>query len=187
MRDLANQNILRRRRAPLKAKKTLFIIVAAVAAFWIVSWKLNGSATTTGATSANLKDAPKGLTPVAVSGAAVNAESGINVSTGTATLTDIKYGGAASGTATRTFGDGTYSLSVTATLPDPKGGDKYEVWLYDGNIPYEAGFMSGSKTSWSLVFRDKDKLSAYKEVWVTRELTSEDGEPENKVLVGRFK
>lgn len=186
MRDLANQSILRRRRISARSSRFFLTVAIVIVAIWAVAWKLNGQSTSLGGEAAYLKDAPKGLTPVKVSGAAVDADLGINLSSGTAKLGDVKYGGSASGSATRTYGDGSYSLSVTATLPDPKGGDKYQVWLYDGSVPFDAGFMSGSKNSWSLVFRDKDKYSSYETVWVTREITTEDGKPETKILAGSF-
>jgi len=186
MRDLANQSIIRRRRVSPKTSGLFIIITVLVFLIMVVSWKLNGLTTSSGGDSAYLKDAPKGLTPVKVDGAAIEADAGLNVSTGGITLSDVKYGGTANGTASRTFGAGTYSLSVTATLPDTKGGDRYQVWLSNGSGVFDAGFMNGSKTSWSLVFNDKDKYSSYKSVWVTREITTEDGKPEQKVLVGSF-
>lgn len=184
MRDLANQSLIRRKTVPTVKKRpilAIFIVLAIVA----VIWKLNGSGVSSSGESAYLKDAPKGLTPVKVAGAAVDADTGINLSTGTITLSPVASGSSSTGSATRTFGDGNYILSVDVTLPDPKG-QKYQVWLYDGATPVDAGFMNGSGTSWNVVFRDKDKYSSFRTVWVTKEITSEDGEPELKVLTGSF-
>lgn len=132
-----------------------------------------------------LRDAPTNLKPVSVNWDGVDVEGGIDLTNQSATLADVKYGGSASATATRTFGDGSYSLSVSATLPDSKG-DRYQVWLVSGASVKDAGFMEGAKSSWSLIFRDKDLYKGYNTVWITREITTEDGEPEQRVMEGTF-
>lgn len=183
MRDLANQSIIRRKGMVLK-RTWIFALVFVLVVVFLASLLLNSSDTSSGGDSANLKDAPKGLKPVKLA-EVVSTGGGIDLSKNSATLSDVKYGGLASGTATRTFGDGSFSLSVSATLPDPKG-DKYQVWLTNGSEVKNAGFMNGSGKSWSVVFRDKDIYSKFNEVWVTRELTTEGNQPETHVLEGSF-
>ena len=183
MRDLANQNIIRRKGAVL-GRLRIFLLALMLVFVFVVIFQLKSQSTSGGSESANLIDAPKGLTPVKLADVA-NVSGGIDLSKNTISLSDVRYGGSASGTATRTFGDGSFSLTVSATLPNPKG-DRYQVWLINGSEVKDAGFMEGSGSSWSVVFRDKDKYSKFNNVWVTREITSEGGKPELHVLEGSF-
>lgn len=184
MRDLANQSIIRKKSLALKKAWILVPVFLLIIVILVISIFKSGG-TSSGGDSANLRDAPKGLVPVKINGGLVSTAGGINLTTNSATLSDVK-GGGFSGTATRTYGDGSYSLSVSATLPNPKGEFKYEVWLVGGSSIKEVGVMNGSGSSWSIVFNDKDTYSSYREVWVTRQLTTTIGKPENKVLVGNF-
>lgn len=182
MRDLARQGIIRRRSSLTKNFKIVAVVVfAAVFVFFAGRNLLFG--TSVSSDSSLVKDAPKGLTPVKI-GAVLEGESGLHLSTDDVNLRNVKEGGTAS--ATRTYGDGSYVLSVNATLPDPKG-NRYQVWLSDGTNVFDAGFMNGSKTAWTLIFRDKDNFSkSYDEVWITREITTEDEKPELVVMRGTF-
>ncbi len=183
MRDLANQSIIRRKSTAI-GRIWIFVVAILIVIVLVAIFQLKSGSSMGGTESVNLSDAPKGLTPVKLADVA-DISGGINLSKNTISLTDVKHGGSASGTTTRTFGDGSYSLSVSATLPDPKG-DKYQVWLTNGSAVKNAGFMNGSKNSWSLVFNDKDLYSKYNEIWLTREITMEDGKPETHVLEGSF-
>jgi hypothetical protein len=163
--------------------KAAFLVVAVIVVLLLVKQKLS-SGSFIGGGSSELVDAQHGLTPVSVGVSGV-ANGGVNLSSGSATFKDVKYGGQAKASATRTFGAGSYSLSVSATLPNPSG-DKYQVWLVNGDQIKDAGFVSGSGSSWSLVFNDSKNYSSYNTIWITREITTEDEKPEQHVLEGSF-
>lgn len=167
----------------MPAVRAFLLVIAVIAVLLLVKQKIS-SGSFIGGGSAELKDAQHGLTPVSV-GASDVTNSGVNLSSGSASFRDVKYGGQASATATRTYGAGSYSLSVNAALPNPEG-DRYQVWLVDGGQIKDAGFMSGSGKSWSLVFNDTNKYASYSTIWITREITTEDGKPEQHVLEGSF-
>lgn len=136
-----------------------------------------------GNSSVSLRDAPFGLEPVSVGNTKVS-EEGVDLTTQTATFRDVKYDGSAKANATRSFGGGTYILTVEATLPDPVN-THYQVWLASdiGFLPID--YMTGSKNSWSLNLRDSDKYSKYDGIWITLERTK-DEIPEEHVLEGSF-
>ncbi len=161
--------------------KVAVVVILVLGLLFIIKQKIS-SGSFIGDGSSGLSDAPHGLTPVSVSGVA---DGGVNLSSDSATFKDVKYGGKASASATRTYGAGSFSLTVNATLPNPQG-DKYQVWLVSGGQVRDAGFMSGSGGSWSLVFNDSNKYSAYNTIWITREITTEDEKPEQHVLEGSF-
>lgn len=163
--------------------KAAVLVIVAIAVLLLVKQKISSGSFIGGGPS-ELKDAQHGLTPVSVGANGVT-NGGVNLSSGSATFKDVKYGGQATATATRTFGAGSYSLSVSATLPNPSG-DKYQVWLVNGDQIKDAGFMSGSGKSWSLVFNDSKNYSSYNTIWITREITTEDEKPEQHVLEGSF-
>lgn len=185
MRDLAYQNTLVRpkRSLPMPLIKAAFLVIAVIAVLLLVKQKIS-SGSFIGGGSSELVDAQHGLIPVSV-GASNVTSGGVNLSSGSASFRDVKYGGQAKASATRTFGTGSYSLSVSATLPNPSG-DKYQVWLVNGDQVKDAGFLSGSGSSWSLVFNDSGKYSSYNTIWITREITTEGGKPEQHVLEGSF-
>lgn len=132
-----------------------------------------------------LGEAPRGLTPVALSDNVLDVtEGGVDLITGSATLTDIKYGGEAKAVATRSYGGGIYKLSVDATLPDPKNVN-YQVWLVSGENVLPIDYMRGLGTSWSLSLRSEDKYSGYGGIWITLE-RSKDELPEEHVMEGSF-
>jgi len=183
VRDLSNQGAWPRQKTAGKIPilKALVVVVLIVGLLFIVKQKIS-SGSFIGGGSSGLTDAPRGLTPVSVS----NVQGGgVNLSSGSASFRDVKYGGKASASATRTYGAGSYSLTVNATLPDPQG-DKYQVWLVSGDQIKNAGFMSGSGESWSLVFNDTSKYASYDAIWITKEITTEDNKPEQHVLEGSF-
>lgn len=137
-----------------------------------------------GGASVILREAPRGLLPVAVGDSAIDVEGGVALSSQTASMRDVRYGGEATATVRRSFGGGIYILSVDATLPDPKN-VKYEVWLVGASGAVPVDFMKGSKTSWSLSLRDTDKFSSYNGVWITLE-RSYDELPEEHIMEGTF-
>lgn len=135
--------------------------------------------------SVSLQEAPRGLQPINIDETIGVTQGGVDLASQKAVLEDVKYGGAASGVATRSFGGGTYILSVEATIPELKG-VLYQVWLVgDGGIR-SVDFMRGSGKSWSLTLRDVDKYSGYDGIWITLERTKEDNRPEEHVLEGTF-
>lgn len=183
MRDLANQNFSTEKKSPIPRSFRLIIlaVIIAVAVFFIGS-RVN--LPVGGGQDVVLQESPRNLSPVSADGSESVTEGGVDLVTQTAALKDVKYGGDASGKASRSFGGGTYILSVDATLPDPKN-TYYQVWLVDGDTVIPIDYMSGSKTSWSLRLRNSDKYSKYDGIWVTLERTK-DAKSEERVLEGSF-
>lgn len=185
MRDLAHVGTSKKRVAvPPRILPIVVIVIVIVAVLYFIASKINVGGIGGSSSGVTLQDAPKSLTPVRVDGASVDVDSGVTLSSGSATFTNVSDG-SATATATRVFGNGSYSLTVSATLSDPVG-SKYQVWLVGGGKTLNAGFMDGAKTSWSLTFRDKDKYSTLSEIWITKEITAEDGKPEKHILEGSF-
>lgn len=182
MRDLAQQSFSKSSEKSKLLKVVIIALLIVGVVFFLNSKLSSGTTSTSGAVV--LKDAPKGLTPVSLTDNLDILENGVNLSTDTATFKNVS-GENAKATAVRKYGNGNFSMSVDATLPDPKG-QKYQVWIVGGGYPLDAGFMSGSGNSWTLVFRDRDQYSKYRTIWLTREITSEDGKPEKHVLEGSF-
>jgi len=182
MRDLAQRSYIRGDSSSKKAKIIVFLALAISALFLLKDNFLSGSAS--GGSSQALRDAPKGLTPVEISDNLVSAKEGVSLKTDTASFTNVSEG-SAKAAAVRKYGDGNYSLAVNATLPDPKG-NRYQVWIIGGGKNYDAGFLNGSGTSWTLAFRDKDYYSKYSEIIITREITDFDNKPEKHILEGNF-
>lgn len=184
MRDLAGQNLASPR--PTYAKRMLRLIVLLViigGVVFLLKNRINIGGIGSGA-SVVLREAPRGLTPVKAENAPSATEGGVDLATQSATFTDVKFGGEAVASATRSFGGGTYVLSVDATLPDPKN-TYYEVWLVGDDEVIPVDFMTGSKTKWSLRLRSGDKYSSYSGIWITLERTK-DELPEERVLEGSF-
>lgn len=183
MRDLADQNFSTAKKSSTPRSFRLIVLAFIIAGvIFFTGSRLN--LTVTGGSDIVLNDAGRNLLPVAVDDGQSVSSQGVDLVTQTAALKDVKYGGDASGTASRSFGGGTYILSVNATLPDPKN-TNYQVWLTDGTNVIPIDYMSGSKTSWSLRLRSTDKYSKYDEIWVTLERTK-DAKPEERVLEGSF-
>lgn len=179
MRDLSKSNFSGRKRV---SRRLLYIFTGVLVVVLIVyglSMLFGAGGSSSGVT---LRDAPTDLKPVEAGEAKI--EGGIDLKTEKASFKDVKYGGSASATATRAFGGGVYSLTVTANLPDPKN-TNYQVWLVGSAGPVSIDYMRGSKTTWSLNLRDSDKFSKYKGIWITLERTRDDL-PEEHVLEGSF-
>lgn len=162
-------------------KLFILVVVLATGGFLVKNFVFSGSS---GGSSVILREAPRGLTPVAQGDSQVTTEGGVALTTQTALMRDVKHGGEATATVARSFGGGIYTLSVDATLPDPKNVN-YQVWLVGGGDVVPIDYMRGSKTSWSLTLRDSDKYSQYDGVWITLERTK-DNKVEEHVMEGSF-
>lgn len=160
----------------------LVVIIAVLIALGYFA--LNFVTSSGGGSSMILREAPRGLTPVAVGDSQVTTEGGVALVTQTALMRDVKHGGEATATVKRSFGGGIYILSVDATLPDPKNVN-YQVWLVGDGRVVPIDYMRGSKTSWSLSLRDTDRYSQYEGVWITLE-RGRDDRPEEHVMEGSF-
>ena len=184
MRDLGQQKFGNSARFS-KAKtifRILILLIIIGAILYFAKSRLNFGQIGTG--SVILREAPRGLKPVVVDQTADLTEGGIQLSTQQSTFKDVRYGGQAKATASRSFGGGLYILSVDATLPDPNN-TYYEVWLTGNGKVVPIDFMTGSKTSWSLRLRSSDKYSSYDGIWITLERTK-DELPEEHILEGSF-
>ena len=184
MRDLAKQNFaVSSGASSFRAfMRILLLIVVVLGIFYFVKSRL--ISTGSGRGSIILQEAPRGLVPVDIGDGGKIAEGGVNLATGQATFTDVKYDGLAKASATRSFGGGVYILSVDGNLPDPKN-TYYQVWLVGDGKVVPIDYMSGSKTKWSLTLRSQDKYSKYDGIWITLERTKDDL-PEEHVLEGGF-
>lgn len=184
MRDLSQvQFSSGRRNSSLNRLLRLFLIVlVAVGIIFVTGSRLGGGSS--GGSSIILQEAPRGLKPVNVEGAAQLSAEGVDLASQTAVLVDVKYGGEAKGVARRSYGDGVYILSVEATLPDPKN-TFYQVWLVGGGEVVSIDYMRGSKNTWNFNLRSQDKYSSYGEIWITLERTKDDL-PEEHVMEGTF-
>lgn len=184
MRDLSNIPVAT---TPVPAARRILKLIIFIAlilvVFYLAKSRFSGGETDGG--DIILREAPRGLTPVVLKGNLVDVDtSGVDLVTESATLTDVKYGGEAKASATRSYGAGIYKLTVAATLPDPKNVD-YQVWLVSGENVLPIDYMRGSGTNWSLSLRGQDKYSGYREIWITLERTK-DELPEEHVMEGSF-
>jgi len=182
MRDLGQQNFDSGRRSlGKKALRILVLLIVIIGVIFLVKSRLNigGSGG-----SVILREAPRGLIPVSIGNQSNLTAGAVDLTTQSATFKDVRYGGEAKATATRSFGGGLYILSVDATLPDPVN-TNYQVWLVGGGSVIPIDYMNGSKTSWSLGLRSSDKYSKYDGIWITLERTK-DELPEEHVLEGTF-
>ena len=179
MRDLARG--VRSSRNVNKIFGQLIVVLFIIGAVFFI--KNNFVDTSVGGTSVVLREAPRGLKPVEVENGGVT-DGGVDLAINRATLRDVKYGGTARASATRSYGGGIYILSVDATLPDPVN-TQYQVWLVGSGAVLPIDYMRGSKTSWSLSLRDTDKYSKYSGIWITLERTK-DEKPEEHVMEGSF-
>lgn len=180
MRDLANRSYDGRDKRLPKSVKFLVLMALVLSALFFLKDRFFSSGVSS---SVTLRDAPKGLTPVNVSETVSFDDEGVSLVTESATFVNVS-GDNARATATRKYGDGTYSLSVSATLPVVVG-DKYQVWIAT-NPAKLAGTLAGAGNNFSLIFRDTDKYSKVNQIWITREITDNDEKPEKHILEGSF-
>jgi len=168
---------------PIFLRVVIVVVALGLVVFGVKTF-LGGASGLGADASLTLTDAPFGLKPVSV-GLATAASGGVNLTTQTINLKDVKYGGDASGTASRAYGAGVYKLDVRATMPDPKN-VVYEVWLTGEAGPLVIDVMTGAKTSWSLSLSDTDKYSKYSGILITLQRNKATGIPEEHVMEGSF-
>jgi len=162
--------------------RLVFIVGIILVVIFLVKSRLNFG--TYSNSSVTLKEASRGLTPVALDGDHQElTKKAVDLTTQTAVLEDVKYGGEASAKATRSFGGGTFMLSVDATLPDPVN-TNYQVWLAGGEEAIPIDYMRGEGTEWTLSV-SSDDYSNYDAIWITLERTKDDL-PEEHVMEGSF-
>lgn len=183
MRDLSQSQGSYLGQKPKSRFLRLLLIVGLILGVFYFGSNLLGSRGS-GGSSVILREAPRGLIPVNVGESNIDVGEGVALASQTAIMRDVKYGGEATATVRRSFGGGIYTLTVDATLPDPKN-VSYQVWLVGDNGSVPIDYMRGSKTSWSLSIRDSDKYSSYDGVWITLERTK-DSKPEEHVMEGNF-
>lgn len=182
MRDLAAQGFSSNKKKKPIAKLVIVVVLACVLFYILTNFlKLGSSA---GGSSIKLSEAPRGLAPVGVNGAADITQGGVELKTQTTKLKLAKGDFTGSATASRSFGGGTYVLSVDATLQDPVG-QSYAVWLAGDTGPILIDYMKGVKNSWNLSIRTNDKYSNLNEIWITLERVK-DNKAEEHLLEGSF-
>ncbi|MDO8486885.1 MAG: hypothetical protein Q7S45_01125 [Candidatus Curtissbacteria bacterium] len=183
MRDLSNSFPPKKKFKNNRILRILvLVVVITVVIFFLKNFSVGDGFG--GGSDVTLKDASFGLKPVMI-GKTTVASGGVNLATQTITLTDIKYGGEARATATRSYGAGIYKLDVSATLPDPKN-VAYEVWLTGADGPVPIDVMRGTKNSWSLNLSDSDKFSKYTGILISLERNKADSIVEERVMEGSF-
>lgn len=186
MRDLTNLKYSSKPRLNKGKLPVKFIGVLVVFALIFLVLRFTGFGDGVAGSSQALHEAPRGLTPIDVVEISGITDKGVNLKTQKAVLSDVKYGGRAKGNATRSFGGGSYVLSVDVTLPDTSGAS-WEIWLADSQgSQREVDFMNCTKNVCSYTLRDSDKYSSFNQIWITRELTKEDSSPEQHVLEGQW-
>lgn len=186
MKDLAGQDYSSKTKITIPrgiVKLAGFVVLVLILLFIVKSRLSTGSGSSGSGSSVLLSEAPRGLTPVNVSGYKLDAKS-IDLATQTATMKIVRKEVSGSAKATRSYGGGTYILSVSANLPDPKTA-YYQVWLTDGSQLVPVDYMRGSGSSWSLDLNDKDKYSKLDEIWITLE-RGKDKLPEEHIVEGNF-
>lgn len=186
MRDLSKIPLGRTKKKVWLPKRLIRIFILFILVFGVIFLlKSKTNVGGAGGSSVVLKEASRGLTPVELDSSHEElTKNAVDLTTQKAVLDDLMYGGEAKATATRSFGGGSYILSVEATLPDPKNVN-YQVWVVGGGEVIPVDFMSGSKTKWSLNIRGKDDYSNYGGIWITLERTKDDL-PEEHVMEGKF-
>lgn len=188
MRDLSKSSLGSKKRVKtvnFKVIKVVLPVVLLAGLFFVVkNLDLGGIS---GSVSANIHEAPRGLVPVEIGSQVKDITKGaVDLKTEKTVLEDVKSGdGKAEGTAARSYGGGTYILTVEATLPNP-GNVDYEVWLAGGGEVIPIDFMQkGSGNTWSLNITSAEDYSKYNNIWITLERTK-DGKPEEHVMEGTF-
>lgn len=187
MRDLSKSSLGLKKRVKITNFKVIkFILPVVVLAglfFAVKNLDLGGIS---GDVSANVHEAPRGLVPVEIGTQVKDLTKGaVDLKTEKTVLENVKSGyGKAEGTAARSYGGGTYILTVEATLPDPKD-TLYEVWLVGGAEVVPIDFMQGAGTKWSLNITSEEDYSRYNTIWITLERTK-DNKPEEHIMEGTF-
>src|SRR4030042_6852699 len=113
MRDLAKQDFTsNRRKLNLKVFLRVFLFFAAILGILVFIKFYSPFSKSLGDSSVVLKEAPRGLKPITAGGSEEINSEGVNLTSKNATFIDVRYKGAAKATAKRTYGAGTYLLSV---------------------------------------------------------------------------
>lgn len=184
MKDLANRTYGQKGTGGSKFVRRIAVLtLGAVAILAIVKLFFSAGSVISGQ-SVVLRDAPTGLKPVEADSDITPSDEGVTLTSQSAKLVAVGDV-AASGTAKRTFGAGTYSLDIDTNLPDPKG-NNYGVWLYDGAEVLLVDYLRGSGNSWGYELKDKDKYSGFDQIWITLEITKNDTKPEKHILEGSW-
>lgn len=181
MRDLAQTSPYPTRPSNRVVRLVVLIVFLAVVGYFVLNFVFGGAGS---GSAVMLREAPRGLLPVEVGESQITTEEGVALTTRTALMRDVKYGGEATAQVQRSFGGGIYILTVDATLPDPKN-VSYQVWLVGDEEVLPIDYMRGAGTSWSLSLRDTDRYSQYDGIWITLE-RGKDDIPEEHVMEGTF-
>lgn len=186
MKDLAKRNYSTSSKVSIP-RGVVKIAVVVVLVLVVLVFVKSQTGTSSGNSSLNssviLSEAPRGLTPVSIGDTNISS-AGVNLTTQTANMKIVRKEVTGSVKASRTYGAGTYSLSVTANIEDPKGAF-YQVWLTDGTKLVPIDYMRGSGSSWSLDLSDTDKYSKLNKIWITLE-RGKDNKPEEHIVEGSF-
>lgn len=199
MRDLANQDYSNtsipsktsNSRSKIIISRSSIKIIIALAAVLIILFiakNITSSGSLIGSSQLVLRDAPKGMTPVVENERGNLVDDAVNLVIENATFTNVSEQ-AGSATATRKYGDGSFTMTVNASLPstsDDGFGDDYQVWIVGDNVLKLAGTLKGFPGSMLLVFNDVDNYSNTNQIWITRERTNFEGRPEQHILEGIF-
>ncbi len=186
MKDLAGMEYNKKSKiniSPAVLKLVIVLILGLFVVFFIKSRTSQSGNSVSSGGSVILSDAPRDLTPVSVGASNLDAK-GVDLKSQDAVMKIVRREVVGNAKATRSFGGGTYVLSVTANLPDPKA-DYYEIWLTDGSQLVPIDYMRGSGSSWSLDLNDTDKYSKLNGIWITLERTK-DNKPEEHIIEGSF-
>ncbi|MBI4022885.1 hypothetical protein HY375_01860 [Candidatus Berkelbacteria bacterium] len=107
----------------------------------------------------------------------------------TITLTPVA-GRTGSGSATRTYVNGRFDHTVTASLPSPATGRFYEGWLTDGSRVLSTGRLERTDDdTYRLTYNSSEDLRGLTRVVITEEteIMGLDGITEDHVVEGTFK
>lgn len=184
MRDLAKSGGFQRKKVSRKRRFYLivFLIVISVVSYLIGNFQFSFSI---GDKTVVLKDAPTNLKPVSLAGVTKAIATGVELTTGKATMKDLRNSGKAKAEITRAYGAGLYKLDVQASLPDPVN-VSYALWLVgDDGVPVLVDYLKGDKTEWNLNISGPDKFSKLDGVLISLERTK-DNKVEEKIMEGSF-
>lgn len=183
MRDLAKSVAFSQKRSKSKKRRLItLLVIAGVVSFAIGS--VGNVASTKQDGPVVLSQAPSNLKPVSLDGIEKMSGESIELTTETARMKDVRYGGEATAKITRAYGGGIYKLDVQANLPDPVNVN-YGLWLVGSSGPVLVDYLRGADTSWTLDISGPDNFSKYKGVWITLE-RGKDNKPEEKIMEGSF-
>ncbi|GEM_PF-3373589 len=188
MRDLANQNFSSKNSKKTRSSgliKVILVLVLGIGVIYFLKTKLLNSETSGSSASVELKEAPRGLKPVAVDSKDIVSK-GVDLKSESASFTLVKDGFSGKVSASRSYAGGIYILNVDATLEDPEG-HRYAVWATNGDEELLIDYMAGTKNSFNLrVRRNDDKFMKYDGLLITLERSQLDNESETQIFKGSF-